>query len=70
MAPEDYLEVGYHEYPDKPVVFHQEYDKKKLKRSAKKVAKAGKTQCEMCGEEFSLSHQMRSVKEPGTGSLH
>ena len=45
MNPEDYLEVGYHDDPEKMIrLSENQYDKKKIKKQAKKVAKAGKTQ--------------------------
>ena len=58
MAPSDFLEMDYHEFPDKPFVTQdQDQRRKKVK---KREAKAGKTKCELCGEEFKFSFQMRN----------
>ena len=50
-VPSDFLEVGYSEPPDKPLVTHDEQKKKNVNAKAK---------CEQCGEEFQFSFQMRS----------
>lgn len=43
MNPEDYLEVGYHDDPEKLIRLSENpYDKRKIRKQAKKVAKAGK----------------------------
>ena len=43
MNPEDYLEVGYHDDPEKLIrLSENQYDKRKIRKQAKKVAKAGK----------------------------
>ena len=58
MAPTDFLEMDYHEFPAKPFV-KQDKDQRR-KKVKKRDAKVGKTKCELCGEEFKFSFQMRN----------
>ena len=61
MAPSDFLEMDYHEYPVEPPY---EPDRKERvlprKKFKKKESSTDKTKCEFCGEEFKYSFQMRA----------